>query len=261
MWQAKIGRLIGFQGVVLKQLLRRAQCKIFVLDKEGPPPDLPLEVRAIVLLGSLERITAAAVDIDHVLSGRNLLPEGGGQLLPSTGSSPPSNGWPAAHNEHQFAGNNAAAWEGGAQDAAQQAGVGQVMLVPFHPQQMVVFSQPQAPSYQPQQMPQQMHYTAANAYAQPAPYDAYAQPAPYSYAPQAPPYMQAAQFPPAQPAPYPPHVQSTPYHIPQQSVHYPHQLYPHQPYSQQPYSRQPAPYAAYSPTLHHSQHPAYPAAP
>jgi len=44
------------------------QCEIFVLDKEGHPPDISPEDRIIVLVGAVEQVRFAMTEITHILN-------------------------------------------------------------------------------------------------------------------------------------------------------------------------------------------------
>jgi len=63
-----IGRLIGVRGVVLHRLLTRTQCEIFVLDKEGHPPDISESERLVILIGTLEQVKFAMAETTSVLT-------------------------------------------------------------------------------------------------------------------------------------------------------------------------------------------------
>jgi len=66
--KSDIGRLIGVRGVVLHRLLTRTQCEIFVLDKEGHPPDISDLERLVILIGTLEQVKFAMAETTSVLT-------------------------------------------------------------------------------------------------------------------------------------------------------------------------------------------------
>ena len=51
-------------AAVLKQLLERTQCEIFVLDKEGPPPGCTPFQRVIVLIGPQSVVATANSEVN-----------------------------------------------------------------------------------------------------------------------------------------------------------------------------------------------------
>ena len=62
----RIGRIIGTRGIVLRALIERSGCEVFVLDKEGAPPGWLADQRLVVLLGRVEQIKGALALIQVV---------------------------------------------------------------------------------------------------------------------------------------------------------------------------------------------------
>jgi len=61
--KGKVGWVIGPQGSTLKALLASTQCEIFVLDKEGPPPNFGPDQRLICLVGTPEVVAHAHAEV------------------------------------------------------------------------------------------------------------------------------------------------------------------------------------------------------
>jgi len=68
----KIGQIIGARGTILARLLKDTQCEIFVLDKEGHPPELSPEERIVVLVGTVEQVKSAMLETTTLLNNVDL---------------------------------------------------------------------------------------------------------------------------------------------------------------------------------------------
>merc|ERR1719229_2093780 len=62
-----VGRLIGSGGSTYKELTMKTSAKIFVLDKEGPPPGYGDDERMVTLVGFDSQVAHAEVEISTIV--------------------------------------------------------------------------------------------------------------------------------------------------------------------------------------------------
>jgi len=73
-----VGRLIGSAGSTYKELTMKTSCKIFVLDKEGPPPGHSDDQRMVTLVGFDSQVAHAEMEINTLLQSATTRMSGGG---------------------------------------------------------------------------------------------------------------------------------------------------------------------------------------
>mmetsp|Transcript_23016 Transcript_23016/g.53208 ORF Transcript_23016/g.53208 Transcript_23016/m.53208 type:complete len:117 (-) Transcript_23016:1201-1551(-) len=90
-----VGRLIGSGGSTYKELTMKTSCKIFVLDKEGPPPGYGDDERMVTLVGFDSQVAHGEMEINTIVqSALNRPTTGGGGRGGFRGIGPQS--WNAA---------------------------------------------------------------------------------------------------------------------------------------------------------------------
>jgi len=62
-----VGRILGSGGSKFKEIMSKTSCKVFVLDKEGPPPGYEPDQRMVTLIGFDSQVDAAEEEIESLI--------------------------------------------------------------------------------------------------------------------------------------------------------------------------------------------------
>jgi len=65
--KAMVGRILGSGGSKFKEIMSNTSCKVFVLDKEGPPPGYEEDQRMVTLIGFESQVEAAENEIESLI--------------------------------------------------------------------------------------------------------------------------------------------------------------------------------------------------
>jgi len=65
--KAMVGRILGSGGSKFKEIMSNTSCKVFVLDKEGPPPGYEDDQRMVTLIGFESQVQAAENEIESLI--------------------------------------------------------------------------------------------------------------------------------------------------------------------------------------------------
>ena len=97
-----VGRLIGTAGSMYKELQSKTGAQIFILDKEGPPPGQPEDMRLVVILGSEAQVSYASHEVTSLIDATQAVNRmrggggsghAGGKAFPHVGKSYGTHDW------------------------------------------------------------------------------------------------------------------------------------------------------------------------
>ena len=96
-----VGRLIGTAGSMYKELQTKTGAQIYILDKEGPPPGQPEDMRLVVILGSEAQVSYASHEVTGLIDATQAVNRmrgggsghAGGKAFPHVGKSYGTHDW------------------------------------------------------------------------------------------------------------------------------------------------------------------------